>query len=131
MVKNTCYSCGCCTIHINLFILCLSLKVLKDHVSEYVREINKNKNKNLHLSWKVQYLMPSFVKNSNAALSRLLALAMELLPSSQGRIRVGKPNGSAPDESEPEPLSCDVMEPALPQALLLLLYLFFIFGKLN
>ena len=50
----------------------------------------------IYLSWKHQYFTPSFVKNSKAALSRLFALAIVLLPSSHGRTRVGNPNGSAP-----------------------------------
>ena len=50
----------------------------------------------MYLSWKVQYLVPSFSKNSNAALRRLLAFTMLFEPSSHGRQRVGKPNGSAP-----------------------------------
>merc|ERR1719422_1535731 len=47
-------------------------------------------------SWKVQYLTPSFVKNSKPALRRRLALARLSVPSPQGRSSVGKPNGSAP-----------------------------------
>jgi len=36
------------------------------------------------------------VKNSKEALSLLFAFAIELEPSSHGRNKVGKPNGSAP-----------------------------------
>ena len=64
---------------------------MKDKIGGVILVIQKS-----YLSWNVQYLTPSLVKNSNPALSRRLALAMLLLPSSQGRTRVGNPNGSAP-----------------------------------
>ena len=50
----------------------------------------------VYLSWKVQYFTPSFEKNSKEALSLLFAFDIELEPSSHGRNKVGKPNGSAP-----------------------------------
>ena len=49
-----------------------------------------------YLSWKVQYLMPIFVKNSKPALSLRLAFSIVSVPSSQGLVMVGKPKGSAP-----------------------------------
>ena len=52
----------------------------------------------VYLSWKVQYLTPSFWKNWKATRSRRLAFTTLSVPSSHGRANVGRPNGSAPTD---------------------------------